>query len=40
MSQIETQRDELEEDGRRIESALRDTDERKYFFSDLPDTYS
>ena len=31
MSQIETQRDELEEDGRRIESALRDTDERKYF---------
>ena len=30
MSQLETQRDELEEDGREIEEALRDVKDRKY----------
>jgi hypothetical protein len=30
MSQLETQRDELEEDGREIEEALRDMKDSKY----------
>lgn len=32
MSQLETQRDELEEDGREIEEALRDMKDSKYYY--------